>query len=444
MKKTLKFAFCFLFITFTLQGVAQKSVTESTKAAQKLMKKVTKGQFNKLQTNYETALIEINDCEKKSKEKEFGNDALVERLPDWITLNKTLSQFPNAYVVFKADTIHFAIKDYTQTLVEAKASAAKAHFDAATKIINTETEYSKRASAFRHFKKVAIYSDKYNDQIKELSAKIHYEEGLKIYNSGTTFDEKLQAEFAFKKAKEFIQPYKNIDELMAKLYFDEAVKLSKSASTDDLSNASRFFTNTNNYVADYKGCLKLKSDTRNKAAEIVYQKALAEEKKMSFESQAEAAKLYNAVETWVKGYKNAGEKANQALARCEVNVFLIENDGSFIHPRSFENGLQNKTKKYILTPPAPESISNLDLNVTKNITVAKEKLGYGFVLIKVGNSAKDPKFTQTDGPVKTTIKNYYSIDVNNGGAEKKINEKTYTDGVTLSEIFREKSSRLLS
>lgn len=460
MKKISATILCLIVLLMAESAHAQESVTEAQASAEKMLKKVNNSRFKDFKKSYAQALLDMEQIEKDAPNSEFGYDALADALPGWIKLNKTLQKFPEGSVSTKKESITFTIKDYLPLLDEASAKAAEANFKAGVKIKDNNTTFEERQKSFNHFEKAQKYSKEYSEKVKEYKAEIYYDEAVKLSKSATNFEEKLKAGNMFKNANNDITPFKNSVDLAAKMFYDEAVKLSKSNDLKDLTQAYKSLAKTNEWVKNYNGYDKLKLDIANKGAEIVYQTALTKEKERTFEAQAEAAKLFESTESWVKNYKDAAKRAEMAKERSEVNVLVVETDGSLIYPNAFEYQLQSKTNKNISTPSNLDAIKELDMNKSKNYVTAKEKLGYGFILIKLGSGSIDYSYMVAEPVVTTTdVSVYYSFQtdaVTNKVTEKKISKNDYdnakkaqkllgnTGGVVLKEYAGELIKTTLS
>jgi len=438
MKRYFKLLTVCILVAFSSVAFAQKSVSEATDAAKKLQKKITKRQFNDFKESYPKALKEIADIEAAAG-SEFGYDAIADNAPDWIGLNNYLKDL-GTELSFKDETVKLVYKDYHPLLEEARLKAAQAHYDAAIKIIETEKEFAKKEEALDHFNKCFKYDYKkeYADRMTDQKASMYYNEGLRIYKTATSFEEKVKCKEYFSKARTKLKDYKDINELLAKIYFDEAVKLSKSLETNDLINANNYFTEANKQIENFQGCQKLKESVRIKIAETLYQKALAKEKEKSFKAQAEATEMFNNVGTWVEGYKDAAAKACAAKIRSKAYVLVIESDGSCVSAQAFVDNLGSKINRD-MEIDMPSELKGVDMNNPANYVVAKEKTGYGFILIKLSQNKGLPKFSKT-GPVTTTTneKKYFEKKMDQGKViEKEIDETTYKTSVKIQQTTKQ-------
>lgn len=407
---------------------AQVSVSESNKYAKKLLKKVKGGNFKKFQKNYDQALKDIAKIEADATASEFGYDAVADNIGAWISLNKTLAKFSGGKISFKEETITLQVKDYTALKTEAETKAAKAHFDAGVKIIEGTKDYATRTKAFEHFSKTYKYApdyhEVYKDKIHEIKANVHYEEGVRILTSGKDFNEKVKAVAIFKEATKITKPYKDINDLCAKLYYDEGVRLATSNEIDDLKDALGHFKNARKWIADYKDSAEKAEAIRQKGAGIYYNKALAKEKEQTFEAQEDAAVLFKSADSWVKGYKDAVAKAEAAEKRAEVNILVCETNGNLIAPNAFSYKLQEATKDNFFTPSNLSAAQNIDLNKAANYAKAKQALGYGFILIKMGAVGEIKYIKPTTETSTEKIQKYFIHSKNEETGEWEISDAT--------------------
>ncbi|MEA3495359.1 MAG: hypothetical protein U9R42_04920 [Bacteroidota bacterium] len=437
MKNVLVLLFLSLIlVSSAIKVQAQESVTEATGFAEKCLKKVKGRRFKQLKENYEQALKDIEGVKAEAEKKEFGNDVLVEKIPDWIKLNKTIKEFKNGEISYKEESITFEYTDYEPLLKEAKLKAAEAHFNAAVKIIESTKDYKKRSQdAFGHFYKTYDYTKKYTEQVKEYKAAVYYDEGHRLLNAVSSFEEKAKSEWFFKEALKEVNDYKNIRELMADLFYNEGVKLANANIIKDISKGIGYIDNACSYIENYKESKAKREKARNNAASIVYQQATYKEAKKSFEAQLEAATLYEEASKWVDGYKDAQAKAKAAKKRAEVNVYVVNAEGKIVPPNNFNYDLQKKTNNYILSPNSPDmgNIHMCDINQMEN---ASKVLGHGFIILKPG---KSPTYTYIKNPTVTSkkVKTYYQVEIDPTSkkrTEEKLTEKQYKTQKTIISL----------
>lgn len=430
MKKTLLLLLIGLGVFFWQPVVAQESVDEATDFAEKLLKKVQNRRFKKFSEYYPQALKDMERIEKGASETEFGYDELADKIPGWIRLNKVLARFDDGSVSNKGETVIFQIKDYAPLLVEAKAKAAKAHYDAGCSIVDNNAEYKKRKEAFTHFNKTIKYSDEYEEQVKQYKALVYYDEGVRISNATTDYNELIEGVNMFRSAEKLVENFKDSKERMAAIYFSEGERLSKSDRINDMIYAIARFKSASEIIPDFKGANARLDEVKEKGAGLLYAQAIAKEEEQTFKAQEEAAKLFEDIGTrWIKGYKDANEKAKAAQLRSKVDLFLVETDGSFVAPAALSYGLQQKTKDHIQTPVPSDELKKINLTDASKYRAADQLLGHGFLLIKMGEGAGDFKYSSSGPDVTTeTFKVYYMIKtdaVTEKKTEKKISEEDY-------------------
>jgi hypothetical protein len=388
MKRTLLLLVALVVMGISQQAQAQGSVNDAIKYAEKYQKKGKSKDFKKFKKSYENALKDIASIEAQAAKDEFGNDLLVEKIPGWIKFYDALAEFEGGKVTSEDETITLEMKDYKPVLEKAKADAAKAHFDAAVKVIGETKSFNTRSDkAFEHFRKANEYSKEYKDQITEYRAQVYYEEGKRRLDEGKNFDEKAAGKSYFEGAMKEIPDYKDSKELMAELFYNEGVKLVASKNVDEISAGIGHINTACKFIPNYKESeAKIKAGKEN-AAESLYQQAVAKEKEQTFAAQLEASELFKKTNDWVKDYKDATARADAALKRAEVNVYVIETDMTILQPNLFSYKLQEKTNSYIKTPPAPEGMDGGELRDPMNFKNAVTKLGHGYVFICMGTGS---------------------------------------------------------
>ena len=413
---------------FSQTITAQQSVKETKKEAEKLSKKITKRHFKKFKTNYEKALWVMSVIEKNATTSKFGYDMLADKIPGWIAMNDVLEQFPGGEISYKGETIELQVKDYRPLLKEARAKAAKAHMNAALKIINSTTRFTTREEALHHFGKVSRYSNEYQNEIRQESAKIYYDEGLRIYNASTDFSNQLKCGVYFQKANGFIPNYKDNNNLLAELYYNEGVKQASTETLDALVKASKYLTQANHYAPNYKNTSELLKKVHEKGAEISYHAAEAKENEGSFEAEKEAAQFYSEANRWIPGFLDAAEKAKMAEIRARVDVIVVNKNGRCIPPSTLSKDIKSKTRDHIHFPDCQNILKNVDLRYRDNYNLAARKLGHGFILIRMENDPNyKPYYTHPNPKVSTRIYTAYTQRLLKDGKyyDKKISESQY-------------------
>lgn len=448
MKRTFTVVLIFFLVATIETAFAQQSVLDSKEYAEKLLGKVKSRNFKKFNESYEQALKDIAEIEANAPTTEFGYDAMADNMPDWIELNNILKKFDGGKITLKEETITFQIKDYSPLLTETKSKAAKGHFDAAVKIIESNTDFNTRLDeAFGNFVKAKSYSSEFNDKITEYRAQVYYEEGARILKTGTSFDEKVKCETYFTNALKEISDYKDIKDLMAAFYYSEGVKLITSTKIDDVSNAITYITNAGKYIENYKESATKIELAKQNGAKILYNEGLTKEKEKTFEAQLKAIEFYNSANKWVEGYKDATAKAEAIEKRIKVEVYVCNEDGQIISPTTFDYNLQSKTNSYIITPTAPEALSTFHMRDPMFYKDARKAMGHGFILIAPGAGQKGYTYKVEDPKVTTeTVKKYYQVDieaVSKKETSKEITEKEYKTAKTILDLSGKKPDELL-
>ncbi|MFW5975116.1 MAG: hypothetical protein ACOCQ6_02815, partial [Bacteroidota bacterium] len=380
MKKLIFFIFAVIMIGEAEPVMAQSSVDDAQKFAERCLKKVRNRRFRKLQESYPQAIKDIEAIKTNASEKEFGWDDIVKYAPGWIEMMETFEKFPDHQVKKKGKTLKFEVTDYKPLLKRAKDSAAKEHYMAGVKIMDDNERYSQRKEAFYHFNKSRDYSDEYKEDIYQRCATIHYDEGLRIYNSAESFSGKKRAEESFNKALSWIKPFKDINELMAELYYAEAVRkfetlkpeeelveiLLRNESVwdeiEDIINSSlSYLEKTAEWIPEYKDTGEKANEFRTKAASLYYtvanqnmetlasDDALAE---MIFkddgawdniqEKTKTSISYLKKAEEWKPGYKNVQEKVDEFEAKAASSLYKTAK----LHEAVHEFANQHKAAKY--------------------------------------------------------------------------------------------------
>ncbi|MGQ1911032.1 hypothetical protein ACT3CE_14745 [Marinifilum sp. RC60d5] len=440
----------FVILCLTQQTNAQYSVRDAIKYASRLKKKVKKGNFKKFNKSYAEALQAIEKIESKATSTEFGYDGVASNINSWIKLNNILAKFPNGKIVYKDESIDLKVKDYGPLKVEAKTKAAQAHFDAGIKIVNESDNFIKRKKAFTHFSKVEKYAlnykETYAEKVKEEKGKVYYEEAMRLLSEGKTFEEKKKAVSLFTSTKKVTDSYKDIDEKVAGLYYDEAIRLSASDKIKDLSAATGYFATANKWISDFNGCVAKRDEVCEKGAGIVYDMAVEKEKEKSFSAQSKAAEIFENANKWVKDYKDATARAKIARDRSKVNVLVVDKNGNLLSPSAFAYGLKQKLPNYFITPSSIKDAANIDMNNTDNYAEAKKVLGYGFVVVKIGEP-ESIEYSKS-GPT-SSMKDVHSYYVKKKNAStgkietKKISESTYKTTKAIIAIAKEDGGQTL-
>jgi len=454
MKNLFKLTVLLLFIGLMQPISAQESVKESISFAKKLTKKVKKRRFNKFNNYYSTALSDIATIEAGAN-TEFGYDKIADNIHNWIKLNNLLAKFDGGTITYKDNTIELKVKDYAPLKEEAFTKAAQAHFDAGVNIINTKETYKDKKASFKHFTKCEHYdlSKTHIDKMNEIKAKVHYDEGFRLYEEGANYEEKEKSVSYFRKANKIspnfnnsndlvvelyynegvrvstlktfkerekcisyfesannISPnYKENKEVIAKVFFDEAQKFSDSEEIKDLKYSKNLIQATKKYSPEYSGCDELYTTVCEKGASVLYEEANSKAEEENFKAQAEASKLYkNILDNWSKDYKDVAEKEISTRNNSKINVLIVASDGSIADTKTFYNSTSILLKNYIRVNGNYALLEGLDMNNTDNYESAKEKLGYGFVVIKLSDETSDAE-VNSFGPTTTTrtITKYY-------------------------------------
>ena len=485
MKNILRITAILLIVGITMPSIAQKSVTESINYAEKLNKKIKKRRFKKFKTNYETALSDMANIEAGAND-EFGHDKIADNINNWIKLNTILSSFDGGTISYKDESITLKVKDYSALKEVAFTTAAQDHYNAAMKIINEKESYDDKKASFKHFKKCSHYdiAKVHTDKIIENKTIVHYNEGLRLYESGANYEEKSksityfnrankltpnynnnndlvlelyynegvrmsalasfnerkQCVTYFKMANEITPNYKENNEISAKVFFDEAQKLSDSESIDDLKYSKGLLETTKRYSADYSGSEELYATVCEKGASILYEQANTAAEEESFKGQKEASLLYkNIIDNWMKDYEDVVEKEMQTRNNSSIHVFIVSADGSINTTKALTNGNIAQLEQYIRVNDDYELLEGLDMNNTDNYESAKEKVGYGFVLIKLSDETDEPQ-VNSYGPTTSTktITKYYQKspknDMSGDYETKEISKSEYEKGKKVLEL----------
>jgi len=426
MKKGLLTLLIVLLTMVSTTAYSQKSkeyCSEVTNASRKLQKKVKKKFIKRAVKNYPMALAEIEKAKKDYPTQEFGYDKLVEEVPSWITMNKVLDRFDgNKIVDKKGNTFEFTTTDYQSLLDESKIKAGEAHFAAAKKIIEEETEFAEIEKAFPHFDKTNYYVKNHKDEISEIKTELYYKEGARIINSSTLFSERVKSIKYFDKALKVTKPYKDIDELCANMYYEEGVNLSSGETTKELSNAISYFQKSQKYIAEYKDANEKIEEARNAGAELVYQEAIELEFEESFKGQAIAAKKFKEVEKWVVDYKDAKEKAIAADGSSYVTALVIDANGKVFQGDPVMR-MSERTKKSIIFSKGYDDLSALDLNDESNYPQATELTKKYFIYVKFGEKS-DGEFDE-GGPTEKVVDKMVYAYQEKGKEEKIVSKDKY-------------------
>lgn len=361
-------------------GQAQESVQEAYEFGERCLEKIRNRRFRKFDESYSQALKDMQRIQKEAASKQFGYENLIEVIPDWIKLNDLLRKFDAKSISNKDETITFQLKDYRKVLEEAKVKAAKARYEAGKKIIANNSEYQKMNKATAHFKKASSYTSEFKDEIDKQAGIMFYKAGIQYGQSDELKDLEQAREF-FKLTKKFTPDYKDLDDQIKKL--------------------------------------------KPRGASMLYDMAQAKEKEKSFETQKEAAKLYEKIgENWVKDYKDASEKAKAARDHSTVDMYFVDKDGRAISdPKACGN------LDFINTPEPSAELKNLDLRKAENYAKAVDIAGEGFILAKPTSNFGEleyipPETTTKEETHVAYVKIMYTGEVETERDE--ITEKEYT------------------
>ncbi|MDZ7776330.1 MAG: hypothetical protein U5L09_12395 [Bacteroidales bacterium] len=161
MKKIVLFIFAVILIGNAEPAMAQSSVDDAQKFAERCLKKVRNRRFRKLQESYPQAIKDIKRIKANASEKEFGWDDIVDYAPDWIEMMETLEKFPNHQVKNKGEVINLKSQTTSLCLRERKIAPLKEHYLAGVKIMDENENFRERRDAFHYFQKSMDYSDEY-------------------------------------------------------------------------------------------------------------------------------------------------------------------------------------------------------------------------------------------------------------------------------------------
>jgi hypothetical protein len=396
--------------------------------------------FKKLQEYYPQAIKDIEAIKNNASEERFGFDKIAKNGDDWIKLMNTLKKFPNHQIERKGDVITFEIADYTEIYNKAKDRACEDHYKEGIEIMDKyKTSYFNRKKAFTEFHTSLDYGDTYKTDIYQRGATIHYDEGLRIYNSAKSFSGKTKAEEPFIKALKWVDPFKDIRDLMARLYFDEAdrirldmPKTDAAAATlfenknqwsdlkENLEHISAYYDKVVFWKKDYPNIQEKRTAIKEKAAAILYETGLKYAATPSYQAQNIAVDFFKQTANWIKNYKDADQQAADAKMRGTITVVVAHMNGKPVQPTEIQNALA-KRSNYI---EQPELNMSVDLNNTGTYPAVAEKLGKGFILVKIGDGANDFQYETADPIVSTKDIIKYTMR-KKGEAEKEISKSEY-------------------
>jgi tetratricopeptide (TPR) repeat protein len=409
MKKIISLTLMVMFMLTASTSMAQFDmlsgpVKKTKNAAIKLQTKVSNSNFKKFKKNYTKAVDEIEMAIKTYPNEEFGYDKLVEEIPAWIEMYAAIAKLPAEGVTdSKGNTFTYEVVDHSALLETAKVKAGEAHYNAALKLLENAADYSVVKDGFKHFDKAKEYVDTYNDKIPEHEATALYNEGVRIMNqTDASFNQKEKCLKFFDMAEERINPFKDIITLRAKLYFDEGVRLMASSDLKDITKAIEQLNKSGEFVANYNDYPTKIEEARTNAAEIIYQKAMAEESENNFKAQAKAAETYKEIREWVAEYKDAELRAKAAEKRAFINVMVVSS-GKELKPGTHDYWVKGRCKKHVVNPKVGDDIAHLDLKDLKSFVKVTEKTGKYFVVIKKAETEPVGKYT-VNKPTKSTKK----------------------------------------
>lgn len=422
MKKTTYtlIAIILLFIAGNTAFAQTENITNTNKLVQKLNKKVKGSSVKKFGKVYPGACADMENLVAEAPKSEFGYDVIAKNVKKWIYIHNTLNKnFADGPLVFKKLSIDLNYVDYEPLMIESKKKAAKAHFDAANKIFSEEKDYQKRLESIKHFKdarnlandedKETIYASSIGD---EKEKEIHYDEGIRLLKEGKTFDEKLQSEVILKKISKY-KEYKDVSVKMSELYYAQGVKLLASSDVKEVIKAQKYFaTISKSYDKAYKDIVAKNNQACEKVAGIYYREAFGLEKVQTFEGQAIAAAKYKTVLSWVTDYKDANARMSTCNSRAKARIICVKADGGTYMGNDLRDAsnirIDAKFKDYMSIPIVSSDLSGIDMNDNANFAKAKDKLGYGFLVLKVGRSGNVSY--SLEAPTSTTkeIDAYYA------------------------------------
>ena len=424
----------FLMVSLTARSQSSKEYCEKvTKSATKLAKKVKKKHVLNAKKNYSLALIAIEKAKTNYPKQEFGNDKLVTEIPSWIRMYKALDKLDgNKIVDKKGNVFEFVVVDYKPLMEEATNKAGEAHFNAGKKLMSSEN-FDDVQKGFVQFQYAKKYVKTYDTEIENYTLEAYYTQGVKVLNSSTEFSEQEKSITYFNKALAIKDPYKDVRDLCADLYFKEGARLSKKETLDELRSSVIYLQKSIAYKDNEEAKAMLDADL-NAGAEIIYQMAVEQEKVETFEAQAKAAKTFEACEGWVKGYKDASQRASDAKNRSSVCVIIIGSDGKIIDNIDLVSLMNKELKKNISVDLYGHSLGEVDLNDEANYVKAADGImgkNY-FVYIKFGES-QGGKYSK-GGPATTeeSVTAYYVQE--KGKTAKKVSKKEWDDGKKADDL----------
>ncbi|MEN8123361.1 MAG: hypothetical protein ABFS35_23690 [Bacteroidota bacterium] len=417
MKNRTKILLVAVAVIFMGQTVfSQQSVKDATEYAKKLAKKVKKSSLKKFAKAYPTALADIKKIEDAAQTEEFGYDAVADNANSWKYLNEKLKKsFGDGPVTFKDLSVDLHYKDYSTLQEEARAKAAKAHFDAGEKITTGTKNYTERIKAIDHFK----LAFKYTNQAKE---------------------------------KENTPYLSKINGYISSIYYDEGVRIFTSSPNDleQLKTAKKTLLKIEKYDKEYKDW-KAKYDAVCKAgAEILYKKASEQEKTLlTFKGQSKAAFTYREIKYWVENYKDSKERSAICDGRAYPQVLFVDNDGKVIPG----DDLRGRSDNLRVDQNIPQRIKvntgddfkEWDMTKPENQEKAKTgKYAYGFIIVKASDK-KGPVTYKNNGITKTTktVGKYYISEKNKETGKWEKKSVTKTDFESTFKIYN-KGKEILS
>ncbi len=387
-------------ITLALQvGVCQTSVSEAKDVAKKLAEKTNNRRIKNFQKAYTEALADIKKIEDASG-NEFGYDAVADNANSWYKLHEYVKkEFNDGPITYKKISISLFYKDYSNTEKDARLKAAKAHFDAGEKILNSTSDYDARIKAVNHFKLTNKYSNKEGertntsyDKINGYCAQIYYDEGVRILNTNTT-------------------------------------------DLDQLKTAKKLLATVEDYDKNYQDWQAQYDAVCIAGAEVYYQNALSLANEASFEKQRSAYSAFRNALSWKSDYKDAEEKMYIASGRAYPQIIFVEASKEILAGDDLRSSIDNKRVDQDI--PAyykintGEDFKDLNMWSPKSWEKAKtDKYSYGFIVVKMSDKYGEIKYT-TETPKSTTetLEAYYITKKDDAGKwqkEEKISKSSYT------------------
>jgi tetratricopeptide (TPR) repeat protein len=377
---------------------------------------------------YPLAISEIENLIKTKSEAPLGYDVLATQSLIWVDMYDALKKIPKT-LKGKEASITIQIVDYSGKVKEYTAKAIDQNYEAGEKLL-ASSKIKEKEQGINYFERVdflnknknykeshknivALASSAAKDTMNsgtnvkekeacisyfEIAEKFGYEEDWKTpladmysaYADTAIMQEKLkdkeEAIALLEKAEKYApEKYKNWKNSIAEIYYLEGKTRIEETTKFKAQEKSieKYFNEALKYVNPYKDIAEL-------SARVYYDEAEKNSQiKPNYDKMAKAYELYTKAMEYKSDYKDVAEKQAFAKLKKNINLYIVDVDGSVTKNSKFESFLDEKFL-----------VAESDMVLADNASLAS-LVGQNAVVIKLADNI-EIKYTHT--PRTTTNK----------------------------------------